>query len=183
MRVSKVYVMFNPDNNRVKIGVSGSPKVRVNQLRHQSGSAIEIKYETVYIVNYSEIENKAHKHFAKHRYLGEWFNISVNDAIDYLKSADIEISEVMSLRDEGCSVREISKKIKASVGSVQSEVKSFESNENDIMFNGKSLSQLVKENKKKRKANARKPVGSDDIKGVYGGKSLSDIVAESRAKK
>lgn len=73
-----VYVMSDGDLP-IKIGVSNDPLRRCADLRGPSGRPLAVVYavESVYA---DEVERLAHKHFADNRTMGEWFNVSIDDA-------------------------------------------------------------------------------------------------------
>ena len=85
-KVQSVYVMYNPEINITKIGISEDVNIRCQSLRSAVGCDIQVKYHTEPITNALIIESKAHEHFNDCRRLGEWFNLSPDQAIKYIKS-------------------------------------------------------------------------------------------------
>ena len=98
-----VYVIHNPDFNRVKIGITDNLKNRLTTLIGACGCKLELKYSTPYLRDAKKLEQLAHKHFEGNRIVGEWFNISSYDAIDFLnksiskfiKSDEIEFDQIL----------------------------------------------------------------------------------------
>lgn len=83
-KLKAVYVILNLENERIKIGISEDVLRRYQTLMTQSGCYMELKYNTPYIKNAEILEAKAHEHFKSKRYLGEWFNVSCKEAVEYL---------------------------------------------------------------------------------------------------
>lgn len=98
-----VYIISNNELNRVKIGFSNNVESRFNNIRTQSGCIMTLEYYTDPIINYSQVEKMMHKVFKKHRYIGEWFNITIEEAVDTLKqiSQDEPICEVVRMYKDG----------------------------------------------------------------------------------
>lgn len=89
--MSNVYVMKN-ELGLVKIGKSKNPLSRRRALRLASGLSVEI--ERVFEFNNAHaVEQAAHILLAAHRRSGEWFDVSVEDAIEAVKQAEIELSQ------------------------------------------------------------------------------------------
>ena len=82
----KVYVLVNPDNHRVKIGITENIEQRLLSLKHASGSEIYVYYLSKWLYSATALEKNAHKHFQSRRYIGEWFNISPEEAAEYIKN-------------------------------------------------------------------------------------------------
>lgn len=80
-----VYFVKFKSSNAIKIGKSFDVIKRVNELRngHQD-DMILLGY--IYSEDYGKLENESHKKFNEKRISGEWFNVSLIDVIDYIKS-------------------------------------------------------------------------------------------------
>ena len=94
--MSSVYVMKN-ELGLVKIGNSKNPKMRQKQLCAASGFSVEIEH--VFETDKAwAIEHAAHGLLAERRKVGEWFDISVSDAVKaiYAASKNSTITEKAS---------------------------------------------------------------------------------------
>lgn len=95
---SLLYVFYNPDTKRTKIGISNNVYRRLCQIRNASGCPVYC----VYITNLDnedlffnvmaklpatvkELEDHLHNHFKEYRYIGEWFNIPYSKVTRCLK--------------------------------------------------------------------------------------------------
>ena len=78
-----VYCIDNGTGN-VKIGRTINPKRRIETIESQSGIKIKQAYLSPLCSNYGEIENLMHENFKEYRQIGEWFNIKIEDTINYL---------------------------------------------------------------------------------------------------
>lgn len=81
-----VYVILNEETKRVKIGIAYCVKIRFSSLVSASGCKLRLMYYTERIIDTCDIEKKAHERFNEYRYIGEWFNIKWEDAVDYIKT-------------------------------------------------------------------------------------------------
>lgn len=86
--MDRVYVLVNPDNKRVKIGVTQDIEQRLYTLRMASGSKIYVFYITPILNKAYTLETITHKYFASKRFLGEWFNIDPNEAVRFIKTQE-----------------------------------------------------------------------------------------------
>lgn len=71
------YIIYNPVNKLHKIGRSSNVFDRLNSLRNEISSNLELIF---YIDN--DIEGFLHKEYINVRMFGEWFNLSVDDILD-----------------------------------------------------------------------------------------------------
>ena len=81
-----VYVLKNPLNETVKIGVAQDVQKRIMQLQTGAGVELELVYQSMVCSNAFSIERDVHAHFEKHRTFGEWFKVSPTEVIDYLEN-------------------------------------------------------------------------------------------------
>lgn len=86
----KTYLVYNPNNNLYKIGVSENPSKSVSLLRYIEGSNLEI----LYVVN-EDLESDLRKRFAIHCHAGEWFTDEGGSMQAYFK----EMSEKVISND------------------------------------------------------------------------------------
>ena len=80
-----VYIIKNPLNDTVKIGVAQDVQKRLQQLQTGAGVELELLYQSVVCSNAYSIESDVHSHFADYRTFGEWYKVPVDEAIDYLE--------------------------------------------------------------------------------------------------
>ena len=83
-----IYVIKNPENDRVKIGVSNNVEKRLKTLETGAGTKLDLVYQSIICSNAFDIENTVHKHFQEYRVFGEWFEIDVNKVINYLEKQE-----------------------------------------------------------------------------------------------
>lgn len=79
-----VYVLKNPLNETVKIGVAHDVQKRISQLQTGAGVELELVYQSMICSNAFSIERDVHAHFDSRRTFGEWFKVSPTEVIDYL---------------------------------------------------------------------------------------------------
>ena len=81
-----VYVIKNPLNETVKIGVAHDVQKRIKQLETGAGIELELIYQSLLCSNAFEVEKEAHNYFAEHRTFGEWFKVDANKVINFLEN-------------------------------------------------------------------------------------------------
>lgn len=81
-----VYVIKNPLNETVKIGVAHDVEKRMSQLQTGAGVELELIYQSMVCSNAFSIERDVHAHFEQYRTFGEWFKVSPTEVIDYLEN-------------------------------------------------------------------------------------------------
>lgn len=79
-----VYIIL-ADNGKVKIGRTKDVKTRLSALKHSGGFEINDYYNTEYCSNAYYIEKEMHKHYSEFKKIGEWFEISFPESVEYLK--------------------------------------------------------------------------------------------------
>ena len=94
-----VYVLLANDST-VKIGVTINPYKRISQIETASGKEIVDWFISQPCLNYIDIENNLHNHFAKARLKGEWFDIKYNDAVKKLNAIKYEPIDYYDIDDE-----------------------------------------------------------------------------------
>lgn len=77
-----VYVIKNDDTNRIKIGISDSIGNRAKALEHASGCKLKVLHLSITLRNARDVEQLIHYELREHRYLGEWFNVDDEKAIN-----------------------------------------------------------------------------------------------------
>jgi hypothetical protein len=83
-----LYVIAASDQGPVKLGISNDPERRVRQL--QTGHAAPLYLFHSEPIEQAFLERRLHKDLAHVRTRGEWFDVSVSDAISYLRFSLIE---------------------------------------------------------------------------------------------
>ena len=84
-----VYVISN-DRNQVKVGITSNLKRRVSAIRCGCPSAV-VSFSSERIDNCRAVESKCHSNLEDFASAGEWFNCSVDTAINSVKSAISDI--------------------------------------------------------------------------------------------
>lgn len=80
-----VYVIRNPENDRVKVGVSNNVEKRLHVLETGAGTKLDLVYKSIVCSNAFDIENMVHKHFNECRVFGEWFQVNASKVINFLE--------------------------------------------------------------------------------------------------
>ena len=70
----------------VKIGISKSPMERLRQIQNSSGMPINLRHTREHKLDYV-VEQNAHKLLAEKRRAGEWFSVTVDEAIAAIDEA------------------------------------------------------------------------------------------------
>jgi|GEM_PF-6330551 len=84
------YVYAISTENRVKIGKTKEPAARLANITMQGGLCLEKAFISIPCSNYSEIENLAHKHFSYKKIIGEWFDITIEQATTFIENSYFE---------------------------------------------------------------------------------------------
>jgi hypothetical protein len=90
VNISKGYVYVLEDEfGRVKIGKSSNPTARFQSISTGSGLSIVKTYLTPTLNQYGDLELFLHGIFAEHRGIGEWFSVSFDEVVDYVKTLEL----------------------------------------------------------------------------------------------
>lgn len=81
-RKEYIYIIRNLDIPRLKIGVSNDIERRIITLQNAGGCRMEISWYSKLITNAYFIEGLLHLEFRESRYIGEWFHIDLDTAIN-----------------------------------------------------------------------------------------------------
>ena len=84
-----VYIIKNPENDRIKIGVAQNVDKRIKQLETGAGTELELVYKSIVMSNAYEVEKILHKYFEEYRVHGEWFEVNYYKVIDVLENQRI----------------------------------------------------------------------------------------------
>lgn len=79
-----VYFVKFKNSNAVKIGKTFNILSRLNALKNGSGDDLCL-LGYIYNDNYSKLELESHSFFKSERISGEWFNLSVDEVIEYIE--------------------------------------------------------------------------------------------------
>jgi len=85
-----IYVMESEVG--VKIGISKNPNERLRQVTNASGMQVSLRHTREHESAYA-VEQNAHKLLADKRRTGEWFNVTVDEAIAAIDEAASEIED------------------------------------------------------------------------------------------
>jgi len=88
--MTAIYVMESEVG--VKIGISKNPDERLRQITNASGMQVSLRHTRDHESAYA-VEQNAHKILADKRLNGEWFNVTVNEAIAAIDEAASAIEE------------------------------------------------------------------------------------------
>jgi len=80
-----IYVLKNPLNETVKIGVAQDVEKRIQQLQTGAGVELELVYQSLICSNAFSIERDVHAHFEDRRTFGEWFKVNPSDVVRFLE--------------------------------------------------------------------------------------------------
>ena len=81
-----IYVIKNPLNETIKIGVAQDVDKRIKQLQTGAGIELELVYQSLICSNAFSIEKDVHSEFEEYRTFGEWFKINPEIVINFLES-------------------------------------------------------------------------------------------------
>lgn len=104
-----VYVIYNPILNITKIGISENINRRKQILECECGCRLSISYNTNHITGAIYFEELIHDRLKDKRGIGEWFNISPEEAIEVVKDIikDAKTDIILSSYKEGKSISQI----------------------------------------------------------------------------
>jgi len=87
-----VYVLQD-EHDTVKIGIADNVAKCIKAIDHATAYQITNQYESPSCVNARKIEKAAHKHFADRRKKGEWFDVSFDEAVDFVKGHFVDTTQ------------------------------------------------------------------------------------------
>jgi predicted GIY-YIG superfamily endonuclease len=98
--MNHVYLIQSLENGYYKIGVSKNPNKRIKQL--QTGNPATLKLITIFKTEHSyRIESFFHKRFSHCRREGEWFELNIQNELDFLNECKkIENGVLFLINDE-----------------------------------------------------------------------------------
>ena len=101
-----LYIIKNPLNETIKIGVAQDVEKRLRQLQTGAGIELELVYQSLICSNAFSIEKDIHTKFEEYRTFGEWFRISPEQVIAFaeqqtfiLKSEFVKYVSIFNSRD------------------------------------------------------------------------------------
>jgi hypothetical protein len=102
-QVGYVYFAKPRKSPFIKIGMSYNVKERIRALESQFGIIDLIGF--IYVPNYKALEKETHNYYRDKNVSGEWFDINVNEAKNYILAKDgkyLNIKASDCLIDQGC---------------------------------------------------------------------------------
>ena len=95
-----IYLIQSQESGRYKVGISLNPKKRVKQL--QTGSGEELKLIHIFESEYPHLVEKGlHRHFKHLHAIGEWYNLSLEEELCFLKNCDRFEKNIKILKEMG----------------------------------------------------------------------------------
>jgi len=91
-----VYVLSD-EHDTIKIGIAGNVDKCIKAIDHATAYQIINRYESPSCVNARKIEKAAHKHFADQRKKGEWFDVSFDEAVNFVKGHFVDTAQQLAL--------------------------------------------------------------------------------------
>lgn len=101
MRENFIYVIAPVDTSlkQCKLGISVDPERRLRQLQTGFPTRLAVHHrEVVKHEDARSLEKLLHRDIGHHRLTGEWFALSIDDAIGFVKYAIIQYSGVQDLK-------------------------------------------------------------------------------------
>ena len=94
-----VYLICDPANNTYKIGVTRNlNSKRIKKL--QTGNSTELHICNIYKSQWPfRLEKMLHQHFTLKHELNEWFNLELEDIVNFTKTCDKLTETIKSLLD------------------------------------------------------------------------------------
>jgi hypothetical protein len=77
--------LIRGDNGKYKIGVAKNPKQRIRQLQTGNSDKLVI-IETYKSENATKIESALHNRYSHVRNVGEWFDLSITEEVNFIDS-------------------------------------------------------------------------------------------------
>lgn len=108
-QAKSVYIIYNPEFNITKIGISFNAKDRMSSIMSHSGCQVELRYRTKDYTNAEMIERTMHEHFKANRKLFEWFYGDPQVMIDKLKEYEQEFGVTDRIAERYCNGETIKK--------------------------------------------------------------------------
>lgn len=111
-----IYIIYNKELRRTKIGYSVNPVERIRTLQMQAGCDMKLIYHTRPVYNYTSLEAGMHEYFRDSRFLGEWFKIHFKRPLEVLKNmvGGYEVCKIITMFDNGLNPTEIAHKLDVS---------------------------------------------------------------------
>jgi len=85
MQLNYVYVIENKFTRLCKIGKSKRPIERMEEICRMAGIVNPQTFISDAVVRHEVLETMAHRQFSNKRIVGEWFDVSFSDAVNYIE--------------------------------------------------------------------------------------------------
>lgn len=96
----KSVYLIRGNNGKYKIGIATNPKERIHQL--QTGNSDQLKIiETYESENAGTIEFALHAQYSHVRKVGEWFDLSISDEVNFVKNCKRIDESIAYLKKSG----------------------------------------------------------------------------------
>lgn len=108
-RTQCIYVIYNPVLKITKVGISNNVLIRKTNLECSCGCRLVLSYFTDHLKNARVFEEKIHTILSDKRGVGEWFNITPEEAEYVIKNVltDAVYDPMISQYREGISISKI----------------------------------------------------------------------------
>ena len=108
-----VYLILNVETQKLKIGVSGNIKRRLDTLIYACGCKLELIYASPLIEKPMNLEGKLHELFKEYRSYGEWFTIGYSEPLKELKRLEKDYKRciVYDMFERGLNPTKIAKEL------------------------------------------------------------------------
>lgn len=92
-KYEKAHVYILEGDGRIKLGMSGDPEKRMYSIQLNTVDNLKLVFKTEATEDYLLIERIAHKKLKKFKVKGEWYKVSVQDAINAVNLAIEQIKD------------------------------------------------------------------------------------------
>ena len=93
--MAKSIYIIRCDSGPIKIGIAGNVSSRLSGLRTSSHMPLHLEYSAIVDGDAPTLEKCTHAVLRKHRLRGEWFNVTVHEAIGAMQSAAAALGFVL----------------------------------------------------------------------------------------
>lgn len=95
-KMKSVYVMVSDQLGITKIGIASDPEVRRRMLQDASGIKLRLVHASEQRVDARAVEAAAHKLLHEKRKTGEWFDVTLEDAVAAIQEAADAVDDKIS---------------------------------------------------------------------------------------
>jgi len=80
-----IYVISNPETNRVKVGITNNITARLSSIESSCGCKLDLIHYTAPLENALEYEARCHEALLPYKYFGEWYKVTIDEAVHVVK--------------------------------------------------------------------------------------------------